>query len=97
MGTAGRWTGIHKQVAQVLLDTNQPMYGAQIADRAGVDPGSVYHVLARLRQTGWFENHWEDIDPRVEHRSPRRYYTVASGHESQIRIALNNASRSKKD
>lgn len=51
-------------------------YGLEIAREAGLSSGTTYPILARLERDGWLTSAWEQIDPVVEGRRPRRYYRL---------------------
>ncbi len=52
-------------------------YGFDIAQVAGLRPGSVYQILHRLEEAGLASAHWEDAgNARDEGRPSRRYYEL---------------------
>lgn len=52
-------------------------YGFEIADAAGLRPGSVYQILRRLEEADLVEAEWEDAEiAHGEGRPPRRYYRL---------------------
>lgn len=59
-------------------------YGFEIADRTGLQTGTVYPALRRLDMLGFVRSSWEsDKTARREQRPPRRYYELtASGAEA---------------
>lgn len=59
-------------------------YGFDIADRTGLQTGTVYPALRRLELLGFVRSSWEsDKTARREQRPPRRYYELtASGAEA---------------
>jgi DNA-binding MarR family transcriptional regulator len=74
-----------------LPDPGRRWYGLEIAKRAGIKSGTLYPVLARLESLGWIEGEWENIDPAVIGRRPRRYYTltalgVSAARQAQVSI-----------
>lgn len=68
------------QLQRVLLlflqDPSRRYYGLEIARKADLQRGTLYPMLARLEDRGWVTSEWELIDPVVEGRRPRRYYTL---------------------
>src|SRR5215471_3363987 len=69
-------------VLQALLrDPAREMYGLELSEETGLQPGTAYPILLRLEHEGWVASRWEDIDPRAEKRPARRYYrpTALSG------------------
>ncbi|MGH8909442.1 MAG: PadR family transcriptional regulator [Egibacteraceae bacterium] len=72
-----RVTAQLQQVVLLLLrDPTRRYYGLEIAREAKLQRGTLYPLLARLEDAGWVVGEWEDIDPAVEGRRPRRYYTL---------------------
>jgi PadR family transcriptional regulator PadR len=72
------------QTERVLLTmlqaTSAEHYGLELAKATGLKSGTIYPTLARLEEAGWITGSWEQIDPTVEGRRPRRYYRLtASG------------------
>ena len=59
-------------------------YGFEIADRTGLQTGTVYPALRRLETLGFVRSSWEnDKTARREQRPARRYYELtASGAEA---------------
>lgn len=52
-------------------------YGFDIAQAAGLRPGSVYQILHRLEEGGLAEADWEDAQlAHAEGRPSRRYYVL---------------------
>src|SRR3984885_10595644 len=68
-------------VLQALLrDPAREIYGLELSEETGLQPGTAYPILLRLEHEGWVTSRWEDIDPRAEKRPARRYYRLtASG------------------
>ena len=60
----------------MLENATGEFYGLEVASRAGVATGTAYPILARLERAGWLRSEWEDIDPVLEGRRPRRYYRL---------------------
>jgi DNA-binding PadR family transcriptional regulator len=81
-----------QEVARVLLaDPARKMYGLQIAEEAGLLPGTIYPILRRFEDYGWVTSGWEDINEQVEGRPRRRYYTVTASGLPAVRQALAEA------
>lgn len=85
---AVRMTVPVRRVVRALLDAkitsdDDPLYGREIAEAAGVSLGSIYPILARLDRAGWLEGHWE-----YNHSPPRRYYHFTPSGEVAARRAL---------
>jgi PadR family transcriptional regulator len=75
------------KVLRIFLQAPQsPQYGLDLSDAAGLSPGTIYPILARLEKSGWLTSSWEEIDPVAEGRRPRRYYTLTPiGHAEATR------------
>ncbi|MGH8900566.1 MAG: PadR family transcriptional regulator [Egibacteraceae bacterium] len=68
-----------------LQDPSRRHYGLEIARKADLQRGTLYPMLARLEERGWVTSEWEVIDPVVEGRRPRRYYTLTEeGHRQAL-------------
>jgi PadR family transcriptional regulator PadR len=71
---------------RLLEDADSPHFGLDMARAAGMPVGSIYPILMRLERAGWIKSAVEDIDPEVEGRRPRRYYTLtAEGQRVAVR------------
>ena len=65
-------------VLGALLDgPDTELYGLEIVRASGLELGTIYPILQRLRGAGWVSDRWEDPEPsRAEGRPPRRYYRL---------------------
>ena len=65
-------------VLGALLDRpDTELYGLEIVRASGLEPGTIYPILQRLRGAGWVRDRWEDPEAgRTESRPPRRYYRL---------------------
>ena len=76
-------------VMQALLhDPAREMYGLELSEETGLQPGTAYPILLRLEHEGWVTSRWEDVDPRAEKRPARRYYRLTAGGAVQASAAL---------
>jgi PadR family transcriptional regulator len=83
-------------VVQALLrDPARELYGLELSEETGLQPGTAYPILLRLEHEGWVTSRWEDIDPRAEKRPARRYYRLTAGGAVQASAALATARRPK--
>ncbi len=83
-----------QRVLESLLDDPaQELYGLEIGEAAGLRSGTVHPILARLEGYGWLTSRWEDVDPSVEGRPPRRYYRLTADGAPAARAALARAYR----
>lgn len=55
---------------------NRDWYGLEIMDELDISSGSLYPVLANFEGRGWLESDWENVDPKIVKRRPRRYYRL---------------------
>jgi PadR family transcriptional regulator, regulatory protein PadR len=69
-------------------------YGLEICRTAGLPGGTIYPILARFEQAGWLTSTWEQIDPVVAGRRPRRLYHLTPAGADQARQALTEAQQS---
>jgi PadR family transcriptional regulator PadR len=77
----------------LLQDPERELYGIEMGELAGLRSGTVHPILARLEGVGWLTSRWEDIDPQVEGRPPRRYYRLTAEGLLAARAALAKAHR----
>lgn len=91
---APRMTLPTQLILQVLLEdpTSEP-YGLEIGQAAGLASGTVHPILARLEGLGWLQSRWEDVEPRVVGRPPRRYYRLTDAGVARARLALAGSRR----
>jgi PadR family transcriptional regulator, regulatory protein PadR len=79
-------------VLGALLDrTDAELYGLEIVRASGLEPGTIYPILQRLRGAGWVSDRWEDPEPaHTEGRPPRRYYRLTVDGRAHAVHALHN-------
>ncbi len=76
-------------VLRVLLaGLEQETFGAQVAVRAQLAPGTVQPLLARLEGLGWLVSRWEAVDPQELGRPRRRYYRLTPAGFAAATAAL---------
>jgi DNA-binding PadR family transcriptional regulator len=75
-------------LAALLRDPTKRRYGLEISKEASLATGTIYPILARLEGAGWIESEWEQIDPSVAGRRPRRYYRLTGEGERVARASL---------
>lgn len=63
-------------LAAFVADPYEEHFGLELSREAGLAPGTIYPILARLLSAGWLERRWEEIDPSVEGRPRRRLYRL---------------------
>lgn len=77
----------------LLQQPDTELYGLEIVKASGLEPGTIYPILQRLRGAGWVTDRWEDPEPaHTEGRPPRRYYRLTM--EGRAR-AVNALQRSR--
>jgi PadR family transcriptional regulator, regulatory protein PadR len=81
------------KVIKVFLEApDNTHYGMEITKASGVQAGTLYPTLIRLEKNKWLTSDWEDIDPKTEGRSPRRYYKLTDYGKVQGWIELDSIS-----
>jgi len=74
-------------VLQAIADGAR--YGFDIADKTGLQTGTVYPSLRRLEGLGFVRSNWEsDKVARREQRPARRYYEITRAGEAARGTAL---------
>lgn len=64
-------------LGSLLQQPDAERYGLEIVNASGVEAGTIYPILQRLRDAGWVRDRWEDPEPaHIEGRPPRRYYRL---------------------
>jgi DNA-binding PadR family transcriptional regulator len=81
-------------VLKVLVDAPEiGLYGLEIAQAVGYPAGSVYAILLRLENAGWVSSEWEEVDPSLLGRPPRRYYRLTESGSWRARESLRIAEK----
>ena len=77
-------------VLGALLDrSDTELYGLEIVRASGLEPGTIYPILQRLRAAAWVSDRWEDAEPaHTEGRPPRRYYRLTTEGRARAIHAL---------
>ncbi|MGH3573541.1 MAG: PadR family transcriptional regulator [Pseudonocardiaceae bacterium] len=77
-------------VLGALLDRpDTELYGLEIVRANGLEPGTIYPILQRLRAAGWVSDRWEDGElAHTEERPPRRYYRLTTEGRARAIHAL---------
>jgi DNA-binding PadR family transcriptional regulator len=77
-----------------LDDPERERYGLELAAAAGLEPGTIYPILVAFENAGWLCSREEEVDPHLEGRPRRRYYTLTAEGASAARDVLaSNAQR----
>ena len=85
MGGPRMTSSVLRVVAALLADASAERYGLQLMQATGLPSGTLYPILIRLERAGWVVSRWEQVDPAVEGRPPRRYYRLSSEGEIEAR------------
>lgn len=67
--------GVAKVLAAFLDDPAADRYGLDLMRATDMPSGTLYPILARLRDAGWVSAEWEQPDPDAS-RPARRYYRL---------------------
>src|SRR3954470_23776342 len=74
-------------VLQAIADDVR--YGFDIADRTGLQTGTVYPALRRLESLGYVRSSWESEKiARREQRPARRYYEITRAGTGALAVAM---------
>lgn len=82
-----RVTDATLDVLEVLLDSDDDLYGFKIAKEIKRPTGSVFPILARLEQMGWAVSEWETSE-QSERGSRRRFYRLSRDGVTRARAVL---------
>jgi PadR family transcriptional regulator, regulatory protein PadR len=70
--------GVLAVLGALLERPDTELYGLEIVRASGLEPGTIYPILQRLRGAGWVSDRWEDPEPgRTAGRPPRRHYRLS--------------------
>jgi PadR family transcriptional regulator PadR len=88
--------GVQAVLGALLQQPDTELYGLEIVKASGLEPGTIYPILQRLRGAGWVKDRWEDPEPaHDEGRPPRRYYKLTmEGHARAIHSLQRGRDRS---
>jgi PadR family transcriptional regulator, regulatory protein PadR len=80
MGRKNRDVRISLQTLRVLEafldDPAEAFSGSDVQKRSGLASGTLYPILLRLEDAGWFVSRWEAVDPSAVGRPRRRLYRL---------------------
>ncbi|HEY3896788.1 MAG TPA: helix-turn-helix transcriptional regulator [Pseudonocardiaceae bacterium] len=83
--------GVLAVLGALLEHADTELYGLEIVRASGLEPGTIYPILQRLRGAGWVSDRWEDPEPaRAEGRPPRRYYRLTTEGRARAIHGLQN-------
>lgn len=82
---------VARVLAALVADPDADHYGMALIQATGLPSGTLYPILARLKEAGWVEKRWEEIDPVAAGRPARAYYRItpaalptARGHLAEL-------------
>jgi PadR family transcriptional regulator, regulatory protein PadR len=76
-------------LAYFLKNPEAELYGFEILRQTGIGSGTLYPALRLLAEDRQFlVSRWEQIDPRVAGRPPRRFYRLDAEHASVAASAI---------
>ena len=92
-----RMTLATQAVLGALLERpERELYGLEIVKASGLEPGTIYPILQRLRSAGWVSDRWEPPEPgQAEGRPPRRYYRLTIEGRARAVHALTRVSKDR--
>ena len=64
------------RVLALLYHGPDQHYGLSLSRALNLGSGTLYPILDKLEDAGLLTATWEDIDPHVAGRRPRRFYTL---------------------
>lgn len=64
------------RVLALLYHGTEPHYGLSLSKTLSLGSGTLYPILDKLEDAGLLTGTWEDIDPHLAGRRPRRFYTL---------------------
>ncbi|UQN10612.1 PadR family transcriptional regulator [Deinococcus sp. QL22] len=64
------------RVLALLYHGIEPHYGLSLSKALHLGNGTLYPILDKLEDAGLLLGTWEDIDPHIAGRRPRRFYTL---------------------
>ena len=66
-----------KTLEVFLNEPTKKFSGLDICNKTGLKSGTVYPLLIGMEEKGWLVSEWEDIDPEVEKRPKRHFYSLS--------------------
>jgi PadR family transcriptional regulator PadR len=80
------------KVAQAICANPTGRYwGYPLTKVTGLRSGTLYPILNNLLAEGWLSDGWEEIDPAVAKRPPRRYYEITPEGLHQLGAVVSRA------
>jgi PadR family transcriptional regulator PadR len=80
------------QVALAIASKpDDPLWGYDLSKETGLRSGVLYPILHRMLDEGWLVDGWEDLDPAIDKRPPRRYYRLTEEGSRELGALLQSA------
>jgi DNA-binding PadR family transcriptional regulator len=78
-----------ERVLRVMIaDPAAPRYGYDLMKAARLPSGTLYPMLARLRQEGLVDSAWEELPQDAAGRPPRKFYRLTGEGVRVARLEL---------
>lgn len=65
-----------KVLQAFCADTDKEVSGIEIIRLFDLFPGTVYPILRRLKNAGWLDSRWEDVDPVTGGKPRQQFYRI---------------------
>jgi PadR family transcriptional regulator, regulatory protein PadR len=75
----------------VMSNPNDRLWGYELSRQTGLRSGVLYPILHRMLDEGWLVDGWEELDPSIDKRPPRRYYRLTDKGSRQLGALLQSA------
>ena len=75
----------------IMTRPTDRLWGYELSRQAGVRSGVLYPILHRMLDEEWLTDGWEELDPSVDKRPPRRYYRLTEEGARQLGAVLQAA------
>ncbi|AGZ42837.1 PadR-like family transcriptional regulator [Actinoplanes friuliensis DSM 7358] len=80
----------------LLRDHERESYGLELAQVAGLEPGTIYPILVAFEGAGWLRSRAEDVDVHAAGRPRRRYYVLTPAGVEAAGAAVAKAAARRK-
>jgi PadR family transcriptional regulator PadR len=85
------------QVAIAIVSNRDgPLWGYELSRETGLRSGVLYPILHRMLDEGWLVDGWEELNPSIDNRPPRRYYQLTEEGVRQLGAVLQSASADRR-
>jgi PadR family transcriptional regulator PadR len=91
-----RTTSVVQVALAIMGNGNDRLWGYDLSRQSGLRSGVMYPILHRMLEEGWLIDGWEDLDPAIDKRPPRRYYQLTEEGSQQLDALLRSARRERR-